>query len=174
MDPLAQTLTILSSMITPVVLILASGSLIMTTSQRLGRVIDRTRRIADRIREITEAGTEKPVTVEERATLFNLLGRAARRARLLQQAMMFLYLTLSLFVATSVVIGIVDVSNLQYTWIPIALGITGAGLLFYTSLILIADARIASGAVDCEMDFVIQISKQHITAEQAKSLARQT
>ncbi len=40
---LGSTLDVLSAMITPAVLILASGSLIMTTSSRTIRVVDRIR-----------------------------------------------------------------------------------------------------------------------------------
>ncbi|HET7711316.1 MAG TPA: DUF2721 domain-containing protein, partial [Thermoanaerobaculia bacterium] len=40
---LTSVLSVLSAMITPAVLILASGSLILTTSNRLTRVVDRVR-----------------------------------------------------------------------------------------------------------------------------------
>jgi hypothetical protein len=45
MRELSAVLTVLSAMITPAVLILASGSLLLTTSQRLNRAIDRARAI---------------------------------------------------------------------------------------------------------------------------------
>ncbi len=88
--------------------------------------------------------------------LFQLLGLATRRSRLLQQALTSLYLTLSTFVATSVALGLVALFGVHFTWMPVAFGITGAGLLFYASLLLIAESRIALASVDAEMDFVLR------------------
>jgi hypothetical protein len=151
MNDLAGALAILSSMITPAVLILACGSLTLATSQRLGRVIERTRRISNQFKELARNRTDQAMLEEERVLLFNQLGRATRRARLLQRAMTCLYLALSVFVATSVAIGIVAASGQKYTWVPIPLGLAGAGLLFCASLLLIAESRIALAAVDEEM-----------------------
>ncbi len=156
MPDLSSPLTILSAMITPAVLIMASGSLILTTSQRLGRIIDRTRKISDQFEELAKAQAEGEPVTERRTFLFELLGRATRRSRLLQRALTSLYLTLSAFVATSVSLGLVALFGLHFTWIPIAFGITGTGLLFYGSLLLIAESRIALASVDEEMDFVLR------------------
>ncbi|MBW4605240.1 MAG: DUF2721 domain-containing protein [Calothrix sp. FI2-JRJ7] len=46
MNDLSATLAILSAMIAPAVLISACGSLIIATSQRLNRTIDRVRNIS--------------------------------------------------------------------------------------------------------------------------------
>jgi hypothetical protein len=52
MTDLSSALAILSAMITPAVLISACGSLILATSQRLGRVMERARKVAERLREL--------------------------------------------------------------------------------------------------------------------------
>lgn len=152
----SQTITILSAMITPVVLILASGSLILTTSQRLSRVIERTRKLTDWIKELANTDAKQSSVHDEVIILFQQLSKNARRAKLLQRAMACLYITLSIFVATSISIGIVDISKAQYTWIPVALGIIGALLLFYASILLIKESKIAISAVDQEMDSAIR------------------
>ena len=171
MGDLSKTLTVLSSMISPVVLILASGSLILTTSQRLSRVIERTRALTDTIRELTRNNTDEAFVRSEAASLFSQLKKAASRARLLQRALISLYLTLSVFVATSIAIGIVDISNLRQTWIPIALGIFGAGLLFYASIVLIRESIIAVRAVDQEMNHSIKFFKDHFSDLNTKKRA---
>ncbi|MES1022857.1 DUF2721 domain-containing protein [Gloeocapsa sp. BRSZ] len=168
MNDLASALAILSAMITPAVLITACGSLILTTSQRLGRVIERTRRISEQFEKLPQ--TKDDILVQERQIiLLHLLNRATQRSRLLQRALMYLYLTLSIFVATSVAIGIFAVfgqTQLQrYAWIPSLFGMVGTGILFYTSLLLIMESRIAVGAVDDEMDFVLRLSQRHVPAE---------
>jgi hypothetical protein len=143
-------------MITPVVLILASGSLILTTSQRLSRVIERTRKLTDWIKELAETNAERDSVHDEVLILFQQLSKNARRAKLLQRSMACLYITLSIFVATSISIGVVDISKVKYTWIPVALGICGALLLFYASILLIKESRIAIRAVDQEMESAIR------------------
>jgi hypothetical protein len=152
----SNTITILSAMITPVVLILASGSLILTTSQRLSRVIERTRKLTDWIRELADTNAGKDSVHDEVMILFQQLSKNARRAKLLQRAMACLYITLSIFVATSISIGVVDISKAQYTWIPVVLGILGALLLFYASILLIKESKIAISAVNQEMDSAIR------------------
>ena len=50
MDPLSQALAVLTAMITPAVLISACGALILSTSTRLGRVVDRVRALGLEVR----------------------------------------------------------------------------------------------------------------------------
>lgn len=152
----SPTITVLSAMITPVVLILASGQLIMTTSQRLSRVVERTRKLLDWIKELVKTDAAEVSLENEVAVLFDQLHKNTRRAKLLTRSMSVLYMTLSIFVATSIVIGIVDISKTKYTWIPVAFGIVGAGLLFYASVLLIKESRIALSAVNAEMDSAIR------------------
>lgn len=154
-DNLSGALTILSAMITPAVLISACGSLIIATSNRLGRVIDRTRKLSERFSELAEQ-EETVGRMEERELLFDQLDRATQRSRLLQRAMTRLYGALSVFVATSVAIGVVAVTGQHYAWVPIAFGLAGAALLFHASLLLISESRVALAAINEEMDFVWQ------------------
>lgn len=156
MNNFSPTITVLSAMITPVVLILASGQLIMTTSQLLSRVVERTRKLLDWIKELVKANAAEASLENEVAVLFEQLHKNTRRARLLTRAMSVLYITLSIFVATSISIGLVDISKAKYTWIPVVFGIIGAGLLFYASILLIKESRIALFAVNTEMDSAIR------------------
>lgn len=151
METFSATLTALSSMITPAVLILASGQLILTTSQRLARTMDRARKLAEMLEELSE---NKSVNTNKKKFLYLLLGRSARRARKLQRSMSILYIALSFFVCTSVTIGLVDVFNVPLVWIPIALGLTGIGFMFYATILLIIESRIALGTVNREMAYL--------------------
>ena len=54
MDALTSSLAVLTAMITPAVLISASGTMILSTSSRLGRVVDRVRSLSDRLRRLTD------------------------------------------------------------------------------------------------------------------------
>lgn len=150
--------TVLSAMITPAVLISACGSLAISTSNRLSRTIDRTRRLSEQFASL--AGEAAETETERRELLFQLLGRSTRRSTLLQRAMTRIYLAISVFVATSVAIGIVAVTDDRFAWIPITLGLVGAGLLFHASVLLIAESRIALGAIRLEMDFTWRTGQQ--------------
>lgn len=157
---LSGALAILSAMITPAVLISACGSLIIATSTRLGRVIDRTRQVSHDFEEIVRA-EERTLLAEEKEMLFGQIDRLTRRTRLLQLAMHRLYLALSVFVATSVAIGTVAVTGERYAWIPILLGLSGAVLLFAATLNLIRESRLAIGSIQDEMEFVRRLSEAH-------------
>lgn len=149
---LAGAVAVLSAMITPAVLIAACGSLTISTANRLARVIERTRELSQQFETLAKDESGADVS-KRRAMLFDQLRRATRRARLLQRAMTRIYLAISVFVATSVAIGIVAVSSQRYAWIPIILGLAGAALLFQASLLLIVESRIQMRAVRNEMKF---------------------
>lgn len=161
---LSGALAILSAMITPAVLISACGSLLVATSSRLGRVIDRTRHVSEQFEAIA-AEPDRTMLEEERTLLFDQLAGLTRRSRLLQRAMSRLYLAVSTFVATSVSIGVVAVTGQRFAIVSIALGIAGAGLLFAASLNLILESRIALRSVEQEMDFVWRLGQHHAPSE---------
>jgi len=60
-----------------------------------------------------------------------------------------------MFVATSVAIGVVAIiPNARYTIVPVILGLIGACFLFYGSILLIFEARLALSTIHAEMDFI--------------------
>ncbi len=60
-----------------------------------------------------------------------------------------------MFVATSVAIGIVPFTgNPHYNLVPVGLGLAGACFLFYGSVLLILEARLALSTIHAEMDFI--------------------
>jgi hypothetical protein len=122
----------------------------------LSRTIDRTRKLTDWIKEIANTDAGQISLENEVSVLYDQLHKNTRRAILLQRSMTILYLTLSVFVATSISIGVVDVYEFSFTWIPVILGFAGAALLFYASILLIKESRIALSAVNQEMDSAIR------------------
>ncbi|GAB3196265.1 hypothetical protein ABID22_002835 [Pontibacter aydingkolensis] len=167
------TLTVLSAMITPVVLILATGQLILTTSQRLARSVERARKLSEQFEHLVQQETSVKNT-EKKELLYLLLHKAAHRSRKLQRAMSLLYVSLSVFVGTSVSIGILEALDLLVFWVPVGLGLIGAGLLFYATILLIAETRLALSAIDKEMDYLIKnyandLPKESNTKEQSAS-----
>src|SRR5213075_1024203 len=105
MDGLSASLTVLTAMITPAVLISASGTMILSTSTRLGRVVDRVRSLSDRLQELSRAESPAEFAEERRAMLYDQLDKLTSRSRLLQRALTTFYLAVGVFVASSVAIG---------------------------------------------------------------------
>ena len=152
MNELTTTLGVLSAMITPAVLILASGSLILTTSSRLIRAIDRVREILPMMEALA------PDAEAKRNMLIEHLSKTTRRARILQHALSQLYAAIGMFVSTSVSIGVIAMLSLKLAWLPLTLGLFGALLLFSASMMLIFESRIAIRATYAEMDYITQIA----------------
>ena len=157
------TLSDLSAMITPVVLILATGQLILTTSQRLARSVERARRLSEQFEELVLQKTQ-PHFTQKKELLYRLLEKAANRSRKLQQVMSMLYVTLSLFVGTSVSIGLLEVFGVRSMWVPVVLGLSGSVFLFYATICLITETRIALGAVDLEMGYLLKNYREELPA----------
>lgn len=157
--------SVLSAMITPAVLISACGALILSTSVRLGRVVDRVRSLADRFEELARKQASEVELFEERMELtFTQLDWLTSRARHLQRAMTTFYLALGLFVATTVTIGFVGItgrSGRAFQWIPVVFGMIGAGLLFVGTVLLAFEATLALRSVHSEMDFLWKLGKHY-------------
>ena len=149
---LKSVLDVLGAMITPAVLILASSSLLITTSSRSVRCVDRVRERAVELQALGKGhdeGTEK-----RRNHLFKQLEINTRRARLLQKAMSRLYLGISFFIATSVSIGVISLLHVDLGFVPMVLGFVGAFLLFSASVYLIFESRLALATTFEEMDYI--------------------
>jgi Protein of unknown function (DUF2721) len=102
----ATALAVLTAMITPAVLISACGALILSTSTRLGRVIDRVRFLTGKFEELARNPQADEMAEDRRTLFFVQLARQATRARLIQRAMVAFYTALGVFVATTVAIAI--------------------------------------------------------------------
>jgi uncharacterized protein DUF2721 len=160
----SSAIAVLTAMITPAVLISACGSMILSTSSRLGRVVDRVRALSDRLEDIARSHEDDHSLLERQQVIFKQLDKLTSRARILQRSMVSFYLALGMFVATSVAIGIVALGS-RYTLLPIILGLGGACFLFYGSMLLIFEARLALSTIHAEMDFIWRRSTHIAAAE---------
>jgi len=165
MDGFSGSLAVLTAMITPAVLISASGTMILSTSTRLGRVVDRVRSLSDRLQTLSDGDPKMDLFEEKRAMIFDQLDKLTSRSRLLQRALTTFYLAVGVFVATSVAIGIVSFFSARWAFIPVAFGLIGAFFLFYGSMLLVFEARLALSTTHAEMDFIWRTSKRFVPPE---------
>src|SRR5258708_11330206 len=154
MDGLSSSLAVLTAMITPAVLISASGTMILSTSTRLGRVVDRVRSLSDRFQQLADSGSTAEFFEEQRVMLYDQLDKLTSRSRLLQRALTTFYLAVGVFVATSVAIGVGAFSGARGAWIPGATGLIVAFCLFYGSLLFVFAARLSLSTPHADMHFL--------------------
>ena len=158
---LSTSPTIVSAIITPALLILSCASLIGATAQRLTRVIDRTHQTAKEFQDWSQRRDGGAMREERLRLLVEQLRRATRRARILQHGMTALYVSLSALVGTSAAMGLVAVTGGLFAWFPISVGLLAITLLFYSSLVLIWESRLALFSVSDEMNLVLQLNDHH-------------
>lgn len=144
---------VLTSMITPAVLISACGTLIFSTSARLGRIFDRVNIMKGEVEAIITGGISFP---EERMKhLRGQIELQRRRARLIQKSMVSLYTATLLFVASSLAIAVnVAYGSTSQAWIPTALALCGGLFLFVASALLLYESRFNLRFVHRSIDFI--------------------
>lgn len=162
---LNSTIEFLTAMVTPTLLISATGSLVLSTSTRLGRVVDRVRELERRLSELItiEDKNSVPLYDERLETIVFLLDMVTSRSRILQRAMGAFYYGLGCFILTSVSIaiaGIVSSSNGYLRFMPIPIGIVGIFFLFYGSILMLRETRMATTTINAEMDFTWQLARK--------------
>lgn len=153
MSLLPSASEVLGAMITPAVLISASGTLVLSTSNRLSRVVDRVRVLA---REAEQLGNGGWVT-EHGRLIADQIQRLSQRVVLLRAAMTALYASIGILVGTSIAVGLSAALGWSYGWVPIGLGLVGACSLLYGSLLLVREARLAVGSTLQELAFVEKV-----------------
>src|SRR3954451_6264246 len=95
----------LSAMITPAIFMTANGSLIISTSNRMSRVVDRIRTLNDLGDDLCRGESKLDFPVERRAHVVDQLDRLIRRSDLIRMALTMLYLSFAAFVGTSLTLA---------------------------------------------------------------------
>jgi Protein of unknown function (DUF2721). len=158
---LNSVIEFLTAMITPALLISATGSLVLSTSTRLGRVVDRARALEIRLGELIYVEHEEEVPLYEKRleVIMELLDKVTSRSRILQKAMGAFYYGLMFFILTSVTIAVAGIFDI-YKWLPIPVGIVGIMFLFYGSILMLRETRMATATVNAEMDFTWELARR--------------
>lgn len=172
-DALNSTIEFLTAMVTPALLISATGSLVLSTSTRLGRVVDRVRQLEERLSDLIyhEDKNEVPLYDKRVEVIVDLLDKVTSRSRILQRAMAAFYYGLGMFVLTSVTIAIAAFFS-TYRWVPIPIGIVGIMFLFWGSMLMLRETRMATATVNAEMDFTWQLAREVAPKEVVSKYSR--
>jgi Protein of unknown function (DUF2721) len=159
-NALNSTIEFLTAMVTPTLLISATGSLVLSTSTRLGRVVDRARELERKLSELILVEDHETVPLYDKRldTIVKLLDKVTSRSRILQRALSAFYYGLGFFILTSVTIAIAAFFT-SYRWIPIPVGIVGIMYLFYGAILMLRETRMATFTINTEMDFTWTLAK---------------
>lgn len=160
-----SAISVLAAMITPAVLISSCGTLILATSTRLGRAIDRVRALSDLFEELTANENPDEDTRKRILLLFQQLDLLTSRSRLLQRIMTLLYRAVGIFVGTSIALGAVTLVPRIYAWLPVVTGAIGACFLFYASMLMMIESRLALKSSYKEMDYLWERGRQYAPPE---------
>jgi len=160
---LGSALNVLTAMITPALLLSACGTFILSTSNRLARVVDRIRWLAKHLDELSRPESEIALR-EER------LGRAraeirvqGERLKMIQRALTVLYTAAAAFVCTSVSIGIAStIETMWIYWLPVVFGIGGACSMLTAAVLLVREARKAVKDLSEEVGFHRQVARHYV------------
>ena len=159
---MTEVTPVLSAMITPAVLISGAGTLLMSTSARVGRATDRLRTITARFKELTGPQAEhEPLAADERHMLMEQLPRLARRIRYLQRAMITFYLAVGTLVTTSILIGMDALIGLSTGPLPVLFALGGSAALAYGALLLSYEARLSAVTTRDEMAFLRRLGTHY-------------
>ena len=155
MPEASADLSLLSAMITPAVLISACGTLIFSTSTRLARIVDRVRQLSQSFEQLY-MGSVADFREQRREEVERQLVLLAGRGRLIQRALTSFYVSLGIFVATTIGIGVAALAP-RLAWLPTTLGAAGTLVLFYGCVMLIGETRLSLRSVDLEMEFALKL-----------------
>ncbi|EPG73234.1 PF11026 family protein [Leptospira fainei serovar Hurstbridge str. BUT 6] len=142
---------ILAGMITPAVLISASASLIFSTANRLGRIFDRVNLLKSEIESLVEGRLSYPT--ERLGYLKSQLKIQRKRAGLIQRSMASLYMATSLFVTSSLSLGIIMAFRSELVWIATVVALLGGVFLFLASALLLYESRYNLRFISGQIDF---------------------
>ncbi len=150
----------LSAMITPALFMTANGSLVISTSNRMSRVVDRIRVLNDLMDALARGTTTLDFPAERQMHLDDQLRRLERRGNLIRVSLILLYMALGTFLATSLAIGLDILLNHAVVMLPTSLAIIGVCLLFGASLGLVREALEALRSNHLEVRFFRELRRR--------------
>jgi hypothetical protein len=131
----------LSAMISPALFLTGNASLIISTSNRMSRIVDRIRTLNDLADQLDRGVTELDY-VQERLTHINSeLGHLTWRSDRVRFSLTFLYMALSAFVGTSLALGADVLLAVHLRGLPSGLAVVGVVLMLTAAVNLTREAR---------------------------------
>lgn len=150
----------LSAMITPAIFLTANGSLIISTSNRMSRVVDRIRVLNEQGDSIFRGASTLDYPRERGEHIQQQLGRLIRRADRVRAALTLLYLAFVSFVLTSLGLAIDVLFGNRLVALPTAFAVLGVSLMLGACVNLVREALMALGSSRQEIRFYRELHER--------------
>ncbi|HZW30738.1 MAG TPA: DUF2721 domain-containing protein [Isosphaeraceae bacterium] len=152
----------LSAMITPAIFLTANASLIISTSNRMSRVVDRIRVLNDLADKLDLGKTDLDYPAERLEHVHDQFRRLERRGDRIRFALIALYAALAVFVGTSLTLAVDALAQNRLIALPITLAVAGVGLLLFASINLVLEALEALRSNRLEIQFYKQLHERRL------------
>ncbi len=143
----------LSAMITPAIFLTANGSLIISTSNRMSRIVDRIRVLNERGDKMGRGEPELDFPRERWAHLEDEKQRLVWRSDRIRYALVLLYLAFGAFVGTSLALALDMLLSNQIVGLPTTLALMGVALMLGACANLVREALEALRSNRAEVAF---------------------
>jgi hypothetical protein len=143
----------LSAMITPALFMTASGSLIISTSNRMSRIVDRIRQLNELADGLSRGVVDLDFPQERIGHIGDQLDRLVWRSDRIRLALTLLYQAMAMFIGTSLTMAIDALLGNYLVALPTTLAIGGVVLLLAAAVQLTREARAALRSNRVEIDF---------------------
>lgn len=142
------SLSVVTGMITPAILILAAGSLVSSTLVRIGRIVDQTRALIKRGEEMRRTGNLPALTlIDQQLTML------LRRGDLARNALMGFYVAIALFLLASLAIALTLLLHSMLAGLGPAFVILGGVCLFAGAAALVVEVNLSGGSTRREVEW---------------------
>jgi hypothetical protein len=141
----AELLSLVQSMVTPAVMISACGLLLLSISNKLGRVVDRTRELNSEDRDLAT-----DVDGIRRLSIRNQIDLLLRRALLLRNACGLLYLAVAVFALTSLCVGLSRAAHV-FEVLMLVLFVLGLATVVWAGILAYLEVRLSHHAITEEI-----------------------
>src|SRR3954451_9966426 len=155
----------LTVMITPALFMTANGSLIISTSNRMSRVVDRIRVLNDLGDALCRGSTDLDFVPERLAHVADQLRHLEWRSDRVRYALTMLYLAFGCFVGTSLMLALDVLFRNHLVGVPTLLAVTGVTLLLSASINLVREARRALLTNRLEVRFYRELQAKRMGLE---------
>ncbi|AMV39265.1 DUF2721 domain-containing protein [Planctomyces sp. SH-PL62] len=139
----SETYATLSAMITPALFMTATGSLIISTSNRMSRIVDRIRQLNLEGDELGRGARAVDFVDDRLEHVAVQLDRMVVRSDLIRKTLTLLYLAMALYVGTSLSLAVNALLGGWLLVVPTTLAILGVGLMLAGCVQLIREANVA-------------------------------
>ncbi len=151
LDP--TTYETLSAMIAPAIFLTANGSLIISTSNRMARVVDRIRVLNDASDQLCRGTSTLDFAPERMAHIHDQLDRLVSRSDRIRFALVGLYMAFGAFVGTSLGLAVDVCFANRLAALPTSLAVFGVSLMLFACVNLVREALEALRSNRLEIQF---------------------